>query len=256
MKKKLKIFVFIFYLLIQNVLTVAIKDNRFVKNQSVIDLFKNEIESSENKLTFFYQYKETIFIVNPDKINEIIISVPVFEATSNHKFIRKVNALITIEEPISYDEIFKFMNSENSSLNFKYKISNLEFLLPDNYKSYVSLLLIKYYFRLGNCIDPKKLEKDGRVYYTVPSEDKLGDIHMVYESGNEKKEFKFTNLPERPIVPVEEVEKLGKKPEVKPKKTIMSQIFNLFGFSTKHEEVKNKGYDYVDEHTKLKEKIY
>ena len=252
MKKKLKIFVFIFYLLIQNVLTVAIKDNRFVKNQSVIDLFKNEIESSENKLTFFYQYKETIFIVNPDKINEIIISVPVFEATSNHKFIRKVNALITIEEPISYDEIFKFMNSENSSLNFKYKISNLEFLLPDNYKSYVSLLLIKYYFRLGNCIDPKKLEKDGRVYYTVPSEDRLDDIHMVYESVNEKKEFKFTNLPERPIVPVEEVEKLGKKPEIKPKRTIFENITNhIFSLFNNNCEKKIK-YGHDEECEKLK----
>ena len=252
MKKKLKIFVFIFYLLIQNVLTVAIKDNRFVKNQSVIDLFKNEIESSENKLTFFYQYKETIFIVNPDKINEIIISVPVFEATSNHKFIRKVNALITIEEPISYDEIFKFMNSENSSLNFKYKISNLEFLLPDNYKSYVSLLLIKYYFRLGNCIDPKKLEKDGRVYYTVPSEDKLDDIHMVYESGNERKEFVFTNLPEKPIVPVEEVEKLGKKPEVKPKRTIFENITNrIFSLFNNNCEKKIK-YGHDEECEKLK----
>ena len=41
-----------------------------------------------------------------------------------------------------------------------------------------------------------------------------------------------------------------------PKKTIMSQISSFFGFFTKHEEVKNEGYDYVDEHIKLKEKIY
>ena len=251
MKKKLSFFcaVFLSSLMAQN--SLAIDDLRIVKNQSIINLIKKKIEDSKEKAATVD--REIIFMVNLGKINEIIVSfVYLASNTYNHFLVKKMVALIKVDNCLELDKMIEFITSENSNLNFDPKILKLEFLAANDIQIYSKIFCIKNNFSLKKYID---FEKDGRVYYTVASEDKLDDVHMVYESGNEKKEFKFTNLPERPIVPIEEVEKLKKKPEIK--KTIMSQIFNFFGFSTKHEEVKNnEGYDYVDEHTKLKEKIY
>jgi hypothetical protein len=234
----------------------AIYDLRVVKNLLIINSIKEKIANSKKKLPDISS-KNVIFILNLEHANEIIVSFTIISSDCL-KFINKVIATVKIKNYVTFDEILEFMTlkypEEKPNLNFKYEISDFKFLKPDNNVPYVSLLDMKLFHGLGNYIDLEK--KDGRVFYTVPSEDKLDDIHMVYESGNERKEFVFTNSPEKPIVPVEEVEKLGKKPEVKPKKTIMSQISSFFGFFTKHEEVKNEGYDYVDEHTKLKEKIY
>ena len=166
---------------------------------------------------------------------------------NNYKFIRKVNVLITIEEPKNYDEIFAFMSVENSGLNFKYKILNLKFLRSSIYIPHVSLL----YFRLGNYIDPGIFEKYNRVFYTVPSEDELDDIHMVYESGNEKKEFKFTNLPERPIVPVEEANKINQE-NIKPKKNFFSLPSFISKFFKKNYQEKNNNDFLNEEQKKLK----
>ncbi len=252
MKKKLSFFcaVFLSSLMAKN--SLAIDDLRIVKNQSIINLIKKKIEDSKEKAATVD--REIMFMVNLGKINEIIVSfVYLASNTYNHFLVKKMVALIKVDKCLELDKMIEFITSENSNLNFDPKILKLKFSGTNDISSvYTKLFYIKNDLGLKNYID---FEKGGRIYYTVPSEDKLDDVHMVYESGNEKKEFKFTNLPERPIVPMEEVEKLKKKPEIK--KTIMSQIFNFFGFSTKHEEVKNnEGYDYVDEHTKLKEKIY
>lgn len=245
------------FLLLLNIQSIsAVCDLRVVKNPLIINSIKEKISNSKKKLPTISS-KDVIFILNLENSKEIIISFTIL-SSDYLKFISKVVASIKIKSVVTFDKILEFMTSEHPeekfNLDFEYEISDFKFLKPDNNVPYVSLLDMKLFHGLGNYIDLEK--KDGRVFYTVPSEDKLDDIHMVYESGNERKEFVFTNSPEKPIVPVEEVEKLGKKPEVKPKKTIMSQISSFFGFFTKHEEVKNEGYDYVDEHTKLKEKIY
>ena len=255
---KLRSFLFcistLFLLNIQNIL--AIHDLRVVKNPLIIKSIKEKIANSKKKLPDISS-KNVIFILNLEHANEIIVSFTIISSDCL-KFINKVIATVKIKNYVTFDEILEFMTlkypEEKPNLNFKYEISDFKFLKPDNNVPYVSLLDMKLFHGLGNYIDLEK--KDGRVFYTVPSEKELDKLHMVYQLGTEKKEFVFTNLSGKRVVPVEEFEKLRKELEIKSKKTIMSQIFNFFGFSTKHEEVKNEGYDCDNEKTRLKEKIY
>ena len=122
--------------------------------------------------------------------------------------------------------------------------------MSNNVYKFATWFRLKETLGLKNYID---FEKDGRVYYTVPSEDKLGDIHLVYESGNERKEFKFTNLPEKPIIPVEEENNIvTKKEEIKPKRTVFENIANrIFGLFNNNCENKI-GYEHSEECEKLK----
>ena len=89
------------------------------------------------------------------------------------------------------------------------------------------------------------------MYYTVPSEDKLDDVHIVYESGNERKEFKFTNLPEKPIVPVEETNKINQE-NIKPKKNFFSLPSFISKFFKKNYQEKNNNDFLNEEQKKLK----
>ncbi len=251
MKKRilLSYFLSLFSLITQN--TLSFKDCLFIKNDLVSNLIREQIKRSNETLPCI-DYKNMALVIIENLCSKAVISFPVL--SDRYKFIKKVTVLLEICGANSQNDILESITSEQPRKNFNYKVLNFKVQKPNgSIGPYVGFNYMKNNLGLKNYID---FEKDGRVYYTVPSEDKLDDIHMVYESGNERKEFVFTNSPEKPIVPVEEVEKLGKKPEVKPKKTIMSQISSFFGFFTKHEEVKNEGYDYVDEHTKLKEKIY
>ena len=236
---KLRSFLFfistLFLLNIQNIL--AIHDLRVVKNPLIIKSIKEKIANSKKKLPTVSN-KDVIFMLNLGNSKEIIISFTIL-SSDYLKFINKVVASIKIKSVVTFDKILEFMTSEHpeekSNLDFEYEISDFKFLKPDNIMPYIPLSNMKIFYGLGNHIDLEK--KDGRVFYTVPSEKELDKLHMVYQLGTEKKEFVFTNLSGKRVVPVEEFEK-------------------LFGFFTKHEEVKNEGYDYVDEHTKLKEKIY
>ena len=253
MLKKLKIcsLVFILFMALSRVHSL---DNCLrIHNNSLIKLIKSKVNLKDSPSKFI-GYRNNSFVLNETNKKEIFVFIPVLNGDMTN-FKEEIIVKLDISN-LDIKIIEKVISSDVESIQDvekKLKIKDWKVLKPNNVYKFAPWVTLKEDFGLKNYIN---LEKDGRVYYTVPSEDKLDDIHMVYESGNERKEFVFTNSPEKPIVPVEEVEKLGKKPEVKPKKTIMSQISSFFGFFTKHEEVKNEGYDYVDEHTKLKEKIY
>ena len=226
-------------------------DCRVIKNCSLIAYTGYKYYSKFKNLS--YVSGNSILILNNSNKSEAFILTLLYDYNKKFEKEYKMDAYIKINIENFNKDILKIVSDTNQRLNLKdFDINdNFKLLGTKNINKFVDLECIRQH--LGLKID---IYKKGRIFYTVPSEDKLDDIHLVYESGNERKEFVFTNLPGKPIVPVDEVEKLGKKPEIKSKKTIMSQISSFFGFSTKPEEVKSEGYDYVDEHTKLKEKIY
>ena len=245
--------VFILFMALSNV--CSIHDCRYVYNDLFIEIIKSEIKSKGTDLGYYYGYGGCVFALNKVNNREFFVFLPVYDKDRT-KFEGEVIFKFTSEIK-NTEAMLLSLTLLNMVKGINLKASDFSCILSikDRMK-FVTLPCMENHCLKKHCPFNIKMREDGRVYYTVPSEDKLDDIHMVYESGNERKEFVFTNLPEKPIVPVEEVEKLGKKPEIKPKKTIMSQIFNLFGFSTKHEEVKNEGYDCDNEKTRLKEKIY
>jgi hypothetical protein len=248
MKKKLSFFcaVFLSSLMAKN--SLAIDDLRIVKNQSIINLIKKKIEDSKEKAATVD--REIMFMVNLGKINEIIVSfVYLASNTYNHFLVKKMVALIKVDKCLELDKMIEFITSENSNLNFDPKILKLKFLGTNDISSvYTKLFYIKNDLGLKNYID---FEKGGRIYYTVPSEDKLDDVHMVYESGNEKKEFKFTNSPEMPIVPVEEANKINQE-NIKPKKNFFSLPNFISKFFKKNYQEKNNNDFLNEEQKKLK----
>ena len=259
MKFKKIMLIFILFTAISRVNSL---DNCFeVINHSLIKFIESGVNSKinlENASSKIIGYEGSIFALNNASKQEIFVLIPVFNADMT-KFEEEIIVQLDVLNVINVKNI-KGIISSNSGLipniNEKFKIKKIEILkilTLNNFNKFATWKCLKENFKLKNYIN---FEKYGYLYYTVPSERELDNLHIVYESGNERKEFVFTNLPEKPIVPVEEVEKLGKKPEVKPKKTIMNQIFNFFSFSTKHEEVKNEDYGYSDERTRLKEKVY
>ena len=244
----MKIFNLILILFLALSRSYALDDNRLLNNCQIINFIKSEIEFKKIDLSCRYAYVCSVFALNNTNNQEFFVFVPIYNSNRT-KFERE----IVLKIFSNLKNIKEILSSNSKSISKgKFVIKSLDFVCVKDKVKYASLYSMRDHFGLK--IDPDK--EKGCVYYTVASEDGLDDMHMVYESGGERKEFVFTNLPEKPIVPVEEVEKLEKKPEIKPKKTIMSQISSFFGFFTKHEEVKNEGYDYVDERTKLKEKIY
>lgn len=255
MRKIFKFFNLILALFINFSNVYSINDWRYMWNDLLIEVIKSEIKSKGTDLGYYYGYGGCVFALNKANNKEFFVFLPVYDKDRT-KFEGEVIFKFTSE--IKNTEAMLLSLALLDTLKgISLKASDFSGILSikDRMK-FITLPCMENHCLKKHCPFNIKINEDGRVYYTVPSEDKLNDLHMVYESGNKRKEFVFTNLPEKPIVPVEEVEKLGKKPEVKPKKTIMSQIFNLFGFSTKHEEVKNEGYDCDNEKTRLKEKIY
>ena len=229
---------------------MAIHDLRVVKNPLIIKSIKEKIANSKKKLPTISN-RNVIFMLNLEDTNKVITSFTIL--SSDHlKFINKVVASIKIKSVVTFDKILEFMTSEHpeekSNLDFEYEISDFKFLKPDNIMPYIPLSNMKIFYGLGNHID---LEKDGHVFYTVPSEDKLDDVHMVYESGNEKKEFKFTNLPEKPIVPVEETNKINQE-NIKPKKNFFSLPSFISKFFKKNYQEKNNNDFLNEEQKKLK----
>ena len=242
--------IFMLFMLLSK--TFAIDNCCLIGNNRLIQLIKSKYYSESKFKNSTYFWGIGIFILNKSNSNEAFVITPLFFHLGS-KIAKEIAIKIDIRK--IKNDVLKIISTPEENLNLEISDMGKNFMIlkSKNVYKFLPLKNIKNYLKLKNYND---FEKDSRIYYTVPSEDKLDDLHIVYESGNERKEFVFTNLPEKPIVPVEEVEKLGKKQEIKPKKTIMSQISSFFGFFTKHEEVKNEGYDYVDEHTKLKEKIY
>lgn len=249
MKRRITFFltVFLSYLIAQN--TLAIHDLRVVKNKSVINLINAEIANLNEKAATIVD-REVMFMVNLEKVNEVMISFIFFNDDINVNFlIKKMIAVIEIDDCKTFDEVIRFVTSENYNPNFEPKILKLKFSGTDNVSAvYSKLFYIKDNLGLKNYID---FEKDGRVYYTVPSEDKLDDVHIVYESGNERKEFKFTNLPEKPIVPVEETNKINQE-NIKPKKNFFSLPSFISKFFKKNYQEKNNNDFLNEEQKKLK----
>ena len=244
----MKIFNLILILFLALSRSYALDDNRSLNNCQIINFIKSKIELKKIDLSCHYAYVCSIFVLNNKNNQEFFVFVPIYNSNRT-----KFEGEIVLKIFSNLKNIKEILSSNSKSISKgKFVIKSLDFVCVKDKIKYASLYFMRDHFGLK--IDPDK--EKGCVYYTVASEDRLDDIHMVYESGNEKKEFKFTNLPERPIVPLGKVGKLREKPEIKPKKTIMNQIFNFFNFSTKHEEVKNEDYGYSDEHTRLKEKVY
>ena len=237
MKKRINSFftIFLLFSITFNVSTAM--DYLHLKNHIIIDLIKQEIKESKNNLPYI-DYDNIVFASIENKKNSFIVSFPVF-SLNKINFIKRVVFLVIFDDINFRNDIFTFMASDKPKLNFKFSILNLKFLQPNNIKLYTTLSYIENDLGLKNYIN---FEKDGRVYYTVPSEDKLDDIHMVYESGNEKKEFKFTNLPEKPIVPVEETKIIQKNLETK------KSFFSLPSFISKF--FKKNNNDFLDEEQK------
>ena len=245
-----KIFRFLVLTLLFSTLTsvfnssAVVEDFRRIQNTSLNEKLKMKVDIKQKKDLFScrYLYNESIFALDESNPEKIFILISVFRG-SLPEFVKVVAVPVKIVGAKSREDIFKVVLdsiSENFEIDENFKFPNFR-----DSKRFTNLSYVKDYLGLKKYIN---FEKDGRVYYTVPSEDKLDDIHLVYESedGEKRREFVFTKSG---IIPIEN--------------TISWQIqngwnkfINFFSFSTKHEEVKNEGYDYVDEHTKLKEKIY
>ena len=240
MKKLYGFFSLIFILFIKLSNIYALDDYHFINNNSMIKKIRTII-SNKFKNQYYFGCDCSVFALNQSNYNEAFILVPVYD--NQKKFIKEIAIKANIEK--FGKDALSITSDKDENFNVNYFVINEEckFLATKNISKFAELSYVK------KCFDLKvDLDKDGRVYYMVPSEDKLDDVHMVYESkdGNERREFVFTKSG---IVPIED--------------TISWQIQNswnkfrnFFSFSTKHEKVKNEDYGYSDEHTKLKEKIY
>ena len=248
MKSIFKFFSLVFALFIEASSVCSIYDYRIIENKLLNELIESKYSSKfKDSLC---NLGGSIFVFSESNTNEAFIVSPIFESLTSH-LIKEIYIRFDIKN--FKKNIFKFISSYNGTSSI-IKKEYLEKYLSDDFKllktkrlnKFVSLSsYMKNDLGLKNYIN---FEKDGCVYYTVSSEDKLDDIHMIYESkdGNERREFVFTKSG---IIPIEDT--IGWQIQ-----NGWNKFRNFFSFSTKHEEVKNEGYDYVDEHTKLKEKIY
>ena len=255
MKFKKIVSIFILFTAISRVNSL---DNCFeVINHSLIKFIKSGVNSKinlKNASSKIIGYEGSIFALNKSNKQEIFVLIPVFCGDMT-KFEEEIIVQLDVLNVINVKNIKEIISSNSKlipNINEKFKIKKTEIfkiLTLNNFNKFATWECLKENFKLKKYIDFKKY---GYVYYTVPSEDKLDDLHIVYESGNEKKEFVFTNLPEKPIVPVEEVEKLEKKPEIKPKKTVFKNITNcIFSLFNNNCEKKIK-YGHDEECEKLK----
>ena len=253
MKIVFKFFRLMFILFVALPKVYSLDDCHTVKNKSLLEYvqssecIRSEIDKLKKKNDYYCNHEISIlpdisiFVTNKFNDNEAFVLIPIYD--NREGFIKEAVFKISAKNIL---EIISLINKNQVKFkNFLNVDKKVKFMESKCTSKFLSLLHMKDNLGLKNYTD---FEKDGRVYYTVPSEDKLDDIHLVYESkdGKERKEFVFTKSG---IIPIED--------------TISWQIQNgwnkfrnFFSFSTKHEEVKNEGYDYVDEHTKLKEKIY
>ena len=235
--------IFMLFMLLPKIF--AIDNCCLIGNNHLIRLIKSKYYSESEFKNSTYFLGIGIFILNKSNSNEAFVITPLFFHLGS-KIAKEIAIRIDITK--IRNNVLKIISTPEENLNLEISDMGQNFIIlkSKNVYKFLPLKNIKNYLKLKNYNDFKK---DGRIYYTVPSEDKLDDIHMVYESGNERKEFVFTNLPEKPIVPVEEVEKLGKKPEIKPKKNFFSLPGFISNFFKKNYQAENNN-DFLDEERK------
>ena len=240
MRKLYKFFILIFVLFVKLSDIYALDDCHFINNNLMIKKVKF-IVLNKFKNEYYFGCDCSVFVLNQTKFNEAFILVPVYD--HQKKFIKEIAIKVNIKKFGKSALSIISDKDENISIN-RFDIDNeCKFLKTKNISKFAELSYVKQWFDLK--ID---FNKNGRVYYTVPSEDKLDDIHMIYESkdGKERKEFVFTKSG---IIPIDDT--IGWQIQ-----NGWNKFRNFFSFSTKHEEVKNEGYDCDNEKTRLKEKIY
>ena len=224
----------------------SISDCYFIVNTSLIDSIKSVVENKFRKEDDYdCGSKSRVFVLNNSNSNEGFILIPIFDNKTTH-FLKEAYLKVDIK---NYKrKILEIISKPNgSSIKLDPNIE-VKFLESKKVQKFMPLLYLSY---MKNDLGLKKyidFEKDGHVYYTVPSEDKLDDIHMVYESkdGKERKEFVFTKSG---IIPIED--------------TISWQIQNgwnkfrnFIGLSNNNDKkVKNKNHQFDDERINLKDKL-
>ena len=253
MKIMFKFFRLMFILFVALPRVYSLDDCHTVKNKSLLEYvqssecIRSEIDKLKKKNDYYCNHEISIlpdisiFVINKFDDNEAFILIPIYD--NREGIIKEAVFKISAKNIL---EIISLINKNQVEFkNFLNVDKKIKFMESKCTSKFLSLLHMKDNLGLKNYID---FEKDGRVYYTVPSEDRLDYVHMIYESkdGKERKEFVFTKSG---IIPIEDT--IGWQIQ-----NGWNKFRNFFSFSTKHEEVKNEGYDYVDEHTKLKEKIY
>ena len=199
-------------------------DSTAIRNVSLIKSIRDKIDNSMKDI---YAIKSEninhiIFMLNLSNINEVIISF-LFGTCDGNFYLKKVYSSIKIKNSVSLEKILEYMTS-NSDLNFEYEISDFKvFKSISGNTPYHDLSIafgIQYYI---DC------QKEGRVYYVIPSENEIDKLKLVYESRNMKKEYIFTDsdVSSQKIIPVEESEKKVYK---KSKKSSLGNMMNYFGF--------------------------
>ena len=242
MSRKFRIYNLIFVLFLAFSRVSSIDNYRFVENSSLIKFIKSNINlKSDSSKRIGYAY--SIFTLNDSNEQEIFVFIPILNGDMTkfeEEYMVKLNILNVID-------IKKFVssNSRSNSSKIKFIIKKWKMLIPNNVYKFAPWFRLEETLGLKNYID---FNKKGCIYYTVPSEDKLDDIHMVYEPKDEngRKEFVFTKSG---IIPIEG--KISWQIQ-----NGWNKFRNFFSFLTKHEEVKNEVHDCDNEKTRLKEKIY
>ena len=224
--------------------SAVVEDFRRIKNTSLNEKLKMKVDIKQKKDLFScrYLYNESIFALDESNPDKVFILISVYRGCWS-EFVKVVAVPVKIVGAKSKEDIFKVI-LDSVSENFEID-ENFKFPSSRDSKRFTEISYVKNYLGLKNYID---FEKDGCVYYTVPSEKELDNLHMIYESkdGKERKEFVFTKSG---IIPIEDT--IGWQIQ-----NGWNKFRNFFSFSTKHEEVKNEGYDCDNEKTRLKEKIY
>ena len=243
----MKIYNLLFALFLTLSRACAIDDCRNLNNCQLIDFIESEIKFKKTDLSCHYDCVGSVFALDEKNDKEFFFFFSIYSSDMT-----KFEGEIILKFVSNLKNIKKILSSNPGkirNIKEKFVIKALSFSFVDNSIKYASIKYASLYFmrdRLGLRIDPDK--EKGCVYYTVPSVEKLDDIHMIYESkdGKERKEFVFTKSG---IIPIEDT--IGWQIQ-----NGWNKFRNFFSFSTKHEEVKNEGYDCDNEKTRLKEKMY
>lgn len=216
-----------------------IKDYRFVKNVSLIDDIRRKIENKQknNLYNFRYLYNASIFALDKSNPQKVFVLISVFKMHVS-EFIKAV--AIPVEIVNFKGDIFKLISGSESEKT-EFKIGEIKFPNSKDNGKFTGLSYIKNYLGLKKYIN---FERDGRVYYTVPSGRGLDDLHMIYESkdGNEQKEFVFTKSG---IIPIEDTISWKLR-------NSLNGIKNLFSFKSDYNKEKNNNDFLNEEQKKLK----
>lgn len=204
----MKIYNLIFVLFLALSRACAIDDCRNLNNCQLIDFIESEIKFKETDLSCHYDCVGSVFALDEKNDKEFFVFIPIYSSDMT-----KFEGEIILKFVSNLKNIKKILSSNPGkikNIKEKFVIKALSFSFVDNSIKYASIKYASLYFmrdRLGLRIDPDK--EKGCVYYTVPSVEKLDDIHMVYESENKITEFKF-NLPIKKMVVIKEIIKQKK----------------------------------------------